>query len=101
MRAARRRRYRKRKQQRRLWHRREMCQCWCGARGTYAELWSEDGIEDTCGGSGFRICYCGGDGCVCHNHSELECFGCKDCEEEDPDFDYDWHELSEWADSTN
>ena len=25
--------------------------------------------------------------CVCHNHGEVECFGCPDCEYDEDDFD--------------
>lgn len=27
-------------------------------------------------------CICGGDFCVCHNHGEVECDGCEDCEDD-------------------
>ena len=49
--------------------------CWCGEpHPHYAEIYQ------TCGGSRFLNCICGGDFCVCHNHGEVECFGCPDCE---------------------
>lgn len=53
--------------------------CWCGARNPhFAEL------GDLCGGSGVLYCDCGGDSlCVCHNHGEVQCFGCEDCEPDD------------------
>ena len=60
--------------------------CWCGARGTYDELFADDFGSSRCGGSGVLDCKCGGDQCVCHNHGEVECPGCPDCEEDD-DFD--------------
>lgn len=60
--------------------------CWCGAENPYcADV--EDGLDETCGGSGVLHCYCGGDLCVCHNHGEVQCDGCPDC-----DFDDD-HEI--------
>lgn len=55
--------------------------CWCGAVGMPDDLFSSD-IDDSCGGSGLLRCYCGGDQCVCHNHGEIECPGCDDCESE-------------------
>lgn len=65
--------------------------CWCGIKNPYFHP-----INDTCGGSGLLNCHCGGDQCVCHNHGEVECFGCEDCQSEnDQDF-YDqqdgWNE---------
>ena len=44
--------------------------CWC----------------ETCGGSGRRDCYCGGDLCVCHLHGGIECDGCEDCDLDEDDF---------------
>lgn len=53
--------------------------CWCGVKNPYfAE------VHGTCGGTGMIDCHCGGDQCVCHNHGEVECYGCEDCE---PTFD--------------
>jgi hypothetical protein len=65
--------------------------CWCGAQGTYEELFDESGLEDGCNGTGSVNCFCGGDQCVCHFHGETECPGCKDCEwgEDEWDDDYD------------
>ncbi len=54
--------------------------CFCGAHGTFEELHDMDGLDKKCGGTGMLYCYCGGDLCVCHNHGEVECFGCEDCE---------------------
>lgn len=62
----------------------ETIRCWCGAQGTPAELFNFDHLSETCGGLGELHCYCGGDLCVCHNHGEVECDGCADCEDEDP-----------------
>lgn len=63
--------------------------CWCGERGTYAELFSNEPFGDTCDGSGFLYCYCGGDQCVCHHHGqEILCPGCEDCEQYDEDDDW-------------
>lgn len=59
--------------------------CWCGASGKYEEMFSA--LPSRCGGSGMLDCYCGGDFCVCHNHGEVDCFGCEDCEGFDDD---DW-----------
>lgn len=61
--------------------------CWCGAHGTYEELFSP--VRERCGGLGIIDCHCGGDLCVCHNHGEVECFGCPDCEDDDEDYYYD------------
>lgn len=63
--------------------------CWCGAEGTLEELFDLSVFSRPCGGSGFLLCYCGGDFCVCHNHGEVECPGCPDCEPEDFDDDRD------------
>lgn len=49
--------------------------CWCGAKHPYCEP-----QRGGCGGFGSLDCHCGGDLCVCHNHGEIECFGCEDCE---------------------
>lgn len=73
----------------------EVITCWCGAKGTYDELFSE--VDDNCGGTGFVECYCGGDQCVCHRHGqEVECPGCDECPERDDDGfdddDYDPHD---------
>ena len=62
--------------------------CWCGARGTADELFADDPYLDTCGGTGFLDCHCGGDLCVCHHHGqEIECPGCEDCMPYDKDWD--------------
>ena len=53
--------------------------CWCGAEGTYDELFDSEVFERGCGGSGTLDCECGGDQCVCHHHGEVECPGCEDC----------------------
>ena len=72
----------------------EIITCWCGAQGTFDELFSDEPYDDTCGGTRHLECRCGGDQCVCHHHGqEIECPGCEDCDGED-DYDYDdvWHE---------
>jgi len=56
-----------------------LIRCWCGAVGTYDEMFLDSG-SDRCGGLGERDCHCGGDLCVCHNHGTIECYGCEDCE---------------------
>ena len=62
----------------------EIITCWCGAKGTYDELFDDDGLDDGCGGTGYVECQCGGDLCVCHHHGqEVECLGCDDCEHGD------------------
>lgn len=68
----------------------EIIECWCGAKGTYDELFDDAMFTECCGGSGFLHCYCGGDLCVCHHHGqEIECPGCQDCHAEDQwDDDY-------------
>ena len=52
--------------------------CWCGETNPYYAP-----LPGRCGGSGTLDCLCGGDFCVCHNHGEVECFGCPDCEGDD------------------
>lgn len=59
--------------------------CWCGAVGTPEELCQDEFLESLCGGDRVLYCYCGGDLCVCHNHGEVECPGCVDCEPDDED----------------
>lgn len=64
--------------------------CWCGVKGTAAELFDFDSLASSCGGTGYVDCYCGGDQCVCHHHGqEQECPGCDECPEWDDD---DWHD---------
>lgn len=61
--------------------------CWCGAAGTFEELFDSAVFQNTCGGLGILECRCGGEFCVCHHHGQLECPGCADCEcddDEDP-----------------
>lgn len=67
----------------------EKIACWCGAVGTYGELFESDYLDRRCGGLGMLDCHCGGDLCVCHNHGHVECYGCPDCEDEDDDYYYD------------
>lgn len=62
--------------------------CWCGAEGTFEEMFDFGDAESGCGGSGTITCECGGDFCVCHHHGEYECPGCDDCR--DHDFDDCW-----------
>jgi len=57
--------------------------CWCGASGTADELFNDAVFDEPCGGSGTLECMCGGDFCVCHHHSTVECPGCEDCRTED------------------
>lgn len=64
-----------------------LMKCWCGAEGTYDDLFDDDCLDDCCGGTGSLECYCGGDICVCHHHGEVECPGCPDCEHDDEE---DW-----------
>ncbi len=59
--------------------------CWCGATGTYDELFADD-LDDGCGGTGELTCYCGGDQCVCHHHGHAECPGCEDCDYDDDSY---------------
>jgi hypothetical protein len=67
----------------------DIIECWCGAKGTYEELFSDHSYEDSCGGTHEIHCECSGDGlCVCHHHGSYECPGCEDCEgDEDGDYD--------------
>ncbi len=46
-----------------------------------------DYLEDGCGGTGYLNCFCGGDFCVCGLQGGMDCGGCEDCEEDDPDYD--------------
>lgn len=57
--------------------------CWCGAVGEYAAMHERQSGE--CDGDGHVDCLCGGDLCVCHNHGEIECFGCRACRWGDDD----------------
>ena len=65
-------------------------QCWCGAVGTYEELFDSQFLDSRCGGSGHLDCSCGGDFCCCHWHGGTECDGCDDCLDFDDDFDGEW-----------
>lgn len=74
--------------------------CWCGE----PHPWCADtrsGLRRRCGGTGMLDCECGGDQCACHNHGEVECWGCIDCdhdldqpdgEVDGPDGDSDFYE---------
>ena len=61
----------------------EEFRCWCGEKGPYEELCDSDVFSRGCGGTGTLYCECGGDFCVCHNHGEIECPGCEDCDGDD------------------
>lgn len=65
----------------------ELVTCWCGAIGTYDQLFFDDGLDRRCGGTGVLDRHCGGDLCVCHNHGEAECYGCPDCEGDDEEWE--------------
>lgn len=66
-----------------------------GQRGFYARhmngdvMWHEAPESERCGGSGWFVCYCGGDFCVCGNGGEIECDGCEDCEPREDDNEWD------------
>ncbi len=66
----------------------DLITCWCGAKGTYKQLFDEYCLEETCDGSRTLNCYCGGDFCCCHWHGYTDCPGCEDCQldgcEDDP-----------------
>ena len=64
--------------------------CWCGVKNPYYA-----DVEGSCAGTGQLTCHCGGDLCVCHNHGEVECFGCPDCDDQG-DFDDDDYDI--WED---
>lgn len=68
--------------------------CWCGATGTYDELFST--LLPGCGGTKTLHCYCGGDFCICHNHGEAECYGCAECQDRDDHDDYDYDDDDEY-----
>lgn len=67
-------------------------ECWCGAVGTFDELFVSGGLDSHCGGMGVLDCHCGGDLCVCHHHGETDCMGCPDCEGEGDDDEWDDYE---------
>ena len=76
----------------------EQWRCWCGAEGTCDELFADDFGGGYCGGLGVLTCQCGGVLCVCHNHGEIQCPGCPDCEPPDgDDWDYDVYD-DDWDD---
>jgi len=52
-----------------------MTACWCGETQP-----SFTRVRAGCFGTGIVECLCGGENCVCHNHGEIECMGCVDCE---------------------
>lgn len=63
---------------------------WHDEDDTEVDEWHEGRDRETCGGSGYYDCCCGGDFCVCGNRGEIECDGCDDCrptddDEEEPD----------------
>lgn len=60
----------------------------CPACGMSPAWFSLEGLDEGCSGNGFVNCYCGGDQCVCHNHGEMECPGCDDCQEDADDDSY-------------
>ena len=37
-------------------------------------------VPGDCNGLGSKECLCGGDQCICHNHGDVECEGCPECE---------------------
>lgn len=55
--------------------------CWCGATNPRFHDPAHGWMDSSCAGTGMLNCYCGGDFCVCHNHGEIECPGCADCED--------------------
>jgi hypothetical protein len=59
----------------------EEVECWCGAKGHASEMFQS--VGGGCGGLGGLDCHCGGDLCVCHNHGEVECPGCDECQDSD------------------
>lgn len=67
--------------------------CWCGVVNPHFEE-----LPARCGGAGVLYCECGGDNlCFCHNHGEIQCDGCPDCEDDD---DYD-DDLDDWGDDVD
>ena len=52
--------------------------CHCGVSDPY---YADAPTGEGCGGLGWVECLCGGDQCVCHNHGQVACPGCPDCEE--------------------
>lgn len=44
-------------------------------------------LVETCGGTGWLDCFCGGDFCACTLHGGMFCGGCEDCQDlEDGDY---------------
>ena len=60
--------------------------CWCGEPNPHCA-----DVPGNCGGTGMLMCLCGGDFCVCHNHGEVECYGCEDCSPEGNENDDDYY----------
>lgn len=59
----------------------EPFRCHCGELITEEDC---ERIDGPCGGLGTLHCDCGGDSlCICHNHFEVECPGCEDCDHGD------------------
>jgi hypothetical protein len=67
-----------------------MVACWCGERRPYFGP-----LPARCGGFGHSPCLCGGEGCVCHHHGDIECDGCEDCQPGDDDAMSDEYLLNE------
>ncbi len=44
-------------------------------------------LEESCAGTGYLNCFCGGDNCVCHMNGGMPCDGCADCRDDDDDDD--------------
>ena len=73
----------------------DLIECWCGAKGTYEELFDDSGLSCGCGGTGSIACECGGDICVCHHHGQVECPGCVDCNHDDDGFEDGFYDEDE------
>ncbi len=69
----------------------EIVTCWCGVTGRMDEMFDDEVFSSHCGGTGVLHCECGGDICVCHNHGEVDCPGCADCDIDDNDDFADEH----------
>lgn len=47
-------------------------------------------FQDRCGGLGVLFCDgCGGDLCICSCGGECDCYGCDDCDGQEP-VEWDW-----------
>jgi hypothetical protein len=64
----------------------------------YTDSLLNEVMSQGCSGTGFVVCFCGGDLCVCGLDGQ-ECMGCHECSRVvDEDWSQDWQEPWERAD---